>query len=215
MNRLNHSLRLLFYILVRAIALVLLGLNIRRRELLPHSGPAIIVANHNSHLDTLILISLFPLRQLSRIRPIAAADYFLRNPFLAWFATRIIGIIPIARGKASKSYDPLKPCCDALDNGDIIILFPEGTRGEPEQISQFKKGVAYLAERYPHIPITPVFMHGLGKALPKGDFVLVPFFCDIFIDSPLILEGDRNSFMEKLNSRFQSLAREGHFATWE
>src|SRR5690348_2371949 len=115
MNQLNAIIRSLFYVFVRMTILVLLGLNIRRRELLPANGPAIIVANHNSHLDTLVLISLFPLRQLPKIHPIAAADYFLRNPFLAWFATRIIGIIPLVRGKASKSYDPLQPCCDALD----------------------------------------------------------------------------------------------------
>ena len=206
---------MLFFILVKAIVLVLLGLNIRRRELLPAKGPAIIVANHNSHLDTLALISLFPLRRLPKIHPIAAADYFLKNRFLAWFSTRIIGIIPIARGKANKSYDPLQPCCDALDKGNIIILFPEGTRGEPEQITQFKKGVAYLAERYPNIPIIPVFIHGLGKALPKGDFVLVPFFCDIFLGNPLSFDNDKNTFMDKLNNSFQALAGEGNFAVWK
>ena len=207
--------RLLFFVMVRMLVFVLLGMNTRRKELLPKTGAAIIVANHNSHLDTLVLISLFPLGLLPKIHPIAAADYFLKNRFLAWFATRIIGIIPISRGKASKSYDPLKSCCDALDRGETIILFPEGSRGEPEQILQFKKGIAHLAERYPHIPITPAFIHGLGKALPKGDFVLVPFFCDIFIGNQIYFDTDKNAFMEKLNSNFQSLANEGHFSAWE
>jgi 1-acyl-sn-glycerol-3-phosphate acyltransferase len=162
-----------------------------------------------------VLISLFPLKQLPKVRPIAAADYFLKTPLLAWFSTRIIGIIPIKRGKASKSFDPLQPCRDALNKGNIIILFPEGTRGEPERLSEFKKGVAYLAERYPHVPVVPVFTHGLGKALPKDDFVLVPFFCDIFIGNSLSFEADKNSFMDSLNHRFQSLADEGGFAAWE
>jgi len=215
MSRANNFARLLFYIFVKIAVLVLLGLNVRRKELLPASGPAIIVANHNSHLDTLVLISLFPLKKLSKIHPIAAADYFLRNPVLAWFSSRIIGIIPIIRGKASKAYDPLKPCCDALDNGDIIILFPEGTRGEPEQVSQFKKGVSHLAERYPTIPVTPVFIYGLGKALPKGDALLVPFFCDIFIGKSLGFGGNRQEFMDELSEQFKVLANEKEIAPWE
>ncbi len=207
--------RLLFFILVRIIVLILLGLNVRRGKLLPTEGPAIIVANHNSHLDTLVLISLFPLRQLHKIHPIAAADYFLKNRLLAWFSTQIIGIIPISRGKASKSYDPLQPCCNALNNGDIIILFPEGSRGEPEHISQFKKGIAHIAERYPNIPVTPVFIHGLGKALPKGDFVLVPFFCDIFIGNAFYLQSDKQEFMNSLSNQFEALSNEKKFAPWE
>ncbi|MEK6746983.1 MAG: lysophospholipid acyltransferase family protein [Pseudomonadota bacterium] len=195
--------------------LILLGLNVRRGKLLPTEGPAIIVANHNSHLDTLVLISLFPLRQLHKIHPIAAADYFLKNRLLAWFSTQIIGIIPISRGKASKSYDPLQPCCNALNNGDIIILFPEGSRGEPEHISQFKKGIAHIAERYPNIPVTPVFIHGLGKALPKGDFVLVPFFCDIFIGNAFYLQSDKQEFMNSLSNQFEALSNEKKFAPWE
>ncbi|MEZ0259785.1 MAG: lysophospholipid acyltransferase family protein [Alphaproteobacteria bacterium] len=209
------TLRFLFFSVVRLFVLVLLGMNVRRRHLLPKTGPAIVVANHNSHLDTLVLMSLFSLRSLPVIRPIAAADYFLKTRALAWFATRLIGIIPMERGKASRDFDPLKPCCDALDRGDIIILFPEGSRGEPEKLSQFKKGIAYLAERYPAVPVTPVFLHGLGKALPKDDFVFVPFFCDVFVGEPLGYQDNKNAYMETLNARFKTLADEGHFSAWD
>ena len=113
------------------------------------------------------------------------ATKVITSPLIAWFSTKIIGIIPMERGRPRKTSDPLQPCCQALDRGNILILFPEGSRGEPEQISQFKKGVAHLAERYPQVPVIPVFIHGLGKALPKGDFVLVPFFVTYLSGSPL------------------------------
>jgi 1-acyl-sn-glycerol-3-phosphate acyltransferase len=116
--------RLFFLVIVRPTLIIILGVNVRRRELLPQHGPAIIVANHNSHLDTLTIMSLFPLRYLRRLRPVAAMDYFLANRVLAWFALNIIGIIPVRRGGRGTDANPLAECERALDRGDILILFP-------------------------------------------------------------------------------------------
>ena len=88
---------LFFLLIVRPLIMVVIGLNIRRWDELPKRGPAIIVASHNSHLDTLVLMSLFPLQLLPKLRPVAAADHFLRSRLLAWFTLNIIGIIPIER----------------------------------------------------------------------------------------------------------------------
>lgn len=208
-------LRWLFFAgFVPLIVSIVLGLNVRRREHLPQSGPALIVANHNSHLDTLVLMSLFPLRLLPLLRPVAASDYFLRNRALAWFALNVIGIIAIGR-RPSHRADPLAECGAALSCGQILILFPEGSRGEPERLASFKTGVAHLAERFPTLPVIPVFMHGLGKALPKGEALLVPFFCDVFVGSPLFWAGDRRDFMLRLESAMRVLAEEDRHAVWD
>lgn len=212
----NHLLRFLFFLLiVRPIVLVVLGMHVRRREMLPKEGPAVIVANHNSHLDTMALISLYPLKLLPKLRPVAAADYFMKRRPLAWFATRVVGIIPINREVEGPHDDPLAGPCEALDRGEIVIVFPEGGRGEPEKMESFKTGVAHLAKRRPDVPITPVFIHGLGKALPKGEALLVPFFCDIFVGQALKWAGRKGEFMERLNCTMHQLAEEGRFQPWD
>jgi 1-acyl-sn-glycerol-3-phosphate acyltransferase len=209
----NKWLRWLFFAgPVRLLVLLVLGLNVRGREKLPHKGPAIIVANHNSHLDTLTLISLLPLRSLPQVRPVAALDYFLKTKWLAWFATEIIGILPIDR---EGGRNPLAGPNKALQRSDILMLFPEGSRGKPEQITAFKRGVALLVKENPDVPVIPVFMHGLGKALPKGTWVIVPFICDIFVGDRVAWKGDTKLFMTDLRKAINDLGAEGHFPPWE
>lgn len=86
---------LLFAILVRPFILFVLCLNIRGKANLPAEGPAVIIANHNSHLDTLVLMSLFRGKSFSKVRPVAAGDYFMKNKFLAFFSAKVMNIIPI------------------------------------------------------------------------------------------------------------------------
>lgn len=211
---------LFFALVVRPFVLFVIGLNIRDRARLPKRGPAIIAANHNSHLDTLVLMSLFPLRQVADIRPVAAADYFMSSRGLAWFAQTLIGIIPIDRGGARPAEgeapnDVLAGAAAALQAGQIVILFPEGTRGEPESMASFKTGIARLAERAPEAPVVPVFLYGLGKALPKGSWLPVPFFCDVLIGEPIAWPGDRPQLMDRFKAAMSGLAAAGTFPAWE
>jgi len=204
-----------FLLIVRPVLTIALGTHVRGRDHLPKKGPAIVVANHNSHLDTLTILAMFPMRNLPSLRPVAAMDYFMRSGPMAWFATNIIGIIPIVRGGGDRNADPLAPCRDALDRGDILILFPEGSRGEPEKLSAFKKGVAHLVKSRPDTPVHPLFMHGLGKALPKDSFLLVPFNCDVVVGETLSWTGSVESFMETLQSAMTGLAGQIHMVPWD
>ena len=200
------------------ICLVVLGMNIRHRARLPLKGPAIVTPNHNSHLDTAAMLTIFPISVIPKVRPVAAADYFLTSGLMAWFSLNFVGIIPIMRkrprvegGLTGVDADPLQGCYDALERGEILIIFPEGTRGEPERMQELKSGVAVLASKFPQVPVVPIFMHGLGKAMPKGSFIPVPFFVDVNIGTPMRWEsdsagGDKKAFMAELGSRMKILS---------
>ena len=201
----NRCLKILFFgLFVKPVVLFGLGLNVFFKHKLPQTGPAIVLANHNSHLDTMVLMSLYPLSKIHKVRPVAAADYFLKNKLLAWFSLNVIGIIPLQR-ECIRDKDVLfKSSFKALDNGDILILFPEGSRGKPEELSVLKRGVHHLIQDRESLTVTPVMMHGLGRALPKGEALLVPFNCDVVVGDKLLFNQDSklyiNSITEALNT---------------
>jgi 1-acyl-sn-glycerol-3-phosphate acyltransferase len=204
----NKLLRILFVLLVaKPIIVFWLGLTVRHRERLPARGPAIIAANHNSHLDTVALLSLFPLEEVPNVRPVAAADYFMKPGLMQWFSLNVIGIIPVARGAVAEGVDPLDECYRALERGEILLIFPEGSRGEPEQMAELKSGISYLAKRLPTVPVIPVFMRGLGKSMGKGTFIPIPFFVDVFVGRAFSWTGEKSSFMDRLRDAFAHLQK--------
>lgn len=216
MTALTRLARLLFFgVVVRGVILLGLGLTVRHRERLPQKGPAILAANHNSHLDTLALMSLMPLSLLPKLRPVAAADYFLAGRLRSWFARDIVGIIPLERAQVRKGANPLAELEAALDRGEILILFPEGSRGEPEALGRFKKGIGHLAAARPDVPIVPIYMHGFGKALPRGSSVLVPFNCTVSVGEALHGAGSRHDFMEAYEERMAGLVDAETVPDWD
>ncbi|MBS0290714.1 MAG: 1-acyl-sn-glycerol-3-phosphate acyltransferase [Proteobacteria bacterium] len=202
----KNLIKILFiYFITRPIILIMLGLNVVGRKNMPTKGPAVVLANHNSHLDTLVLLSLFPLSVINKVRPVAAVDYFFKNKLIAWFSVYCLGIIPLDRQGGTNKEHIFNDCYTALDNNEILIIFPEGSRGHPEKLSRLKKGVFYLLKDKQNIPIFPVVMHGLGKSLPKGEVLLVPFNCDVVIGEPLEKYENAQSFVKGLVDTFDKL----------
>ncbi len=198
---------LFFALLAKPLVFITLGLNSRNRHCLPLNGPAILVANHTSHLDTIVLMSLFPLSQIHKIRPVAAADYFFKNKWIRWFAIHCIDIIPMRRHEKLSKIELFKHCFDALDQGDILILFPEGTRSSTEdRVFQLKRGIHVLLKERPQTVVLPVLLRGLGRVLPKGEALLVPFNCDVIIDHEFLSYHDNAEvFLSSLEARYHYL----------
>ncbi len=184
-----------------------MGVDVRGAANLPKRDPFLLVANHDSHLDTLILLSLFPLGRLGRIRPVAAADYWLSSAPKRFVARICLNVLPVVRGGAAGE-DPLAPLSAALSRGESLILFPEGTRGEPEVLERFRTGAARLALGHPEVPVVPVYLANTGRNLPRGTSLFVPFVVKVAIGSPVRLPPDVREATACLENAVRSLAAE-------
>jgi 1-acyl-sn-glycerol-3-phosphate acyltransferase len=181
---------------------------VRGRKWLPPSAPFVLIANHSSHLDTICLLSLFPLDRLRDIQPVAAADYFESNRFVAWFSRTFFNILPIARDKITPENNPVRRMLAQLRAGKSLIIFPEGTRGRGDEIGPFRPGIAHLLELMPGLRIVPAYLVNMGRCLPKGEYFPVPFFCEIHLGPPRILHsnwhsnwhGNREEILKSLRS---------------
>lgn len=191
---------------VRPMLTLYWGARYRKANLIPQ-GPCLIVANHNSHLDAALLMSLFPLGRLHRVHPVAAADYFGESWFRRTMAMVLMNGIPIER-RPTPGQDPLAPMTRALERGDALILFPEGSRGEPGVVAPFRPGVGRLAKLVPGLPIVPVFMSGPERTWPRGENLPLPLGIDVEVGKPRTYdpELDSKEIAERVRADVLSLA---------
>jgi 1-acyl-sn-glycerol-3-phosphate acyltransferase len=191
---------------VRPMLKLYWGARFRKANLIP-SGPCLVVGNHNSHIDAALLMTLFPLGRLHRVHPVAAADYFGESWFRRTMAMVLMNGIPIAR-RPTPGQDPLAPMIRALERGDVLILFPEGSRGEPGVVAPFRSGVGRLARAVPGLPIVPVFMSGPERTWPRGENLPLPLGIDVEVGRPRTYDPsmDPKEIAEKVREDLLALA---------
>ena len=203
---------LFFFCFIKPYVYFVLGVNVSGAENLPKvsKGPAIIVANHNSHIDTLLLMSLFSCPQILKIHPVAAADYFCNTKLKSFIFKTLLGLIPLQRkfGKTTKE-ELFKEINEALRSGETIIIYPEGTRGEDATIKEFKSGVAHIAAMNPDVPVVPFYINGPDRILPKGTFLWVPFIADVYVAEGIKYDGTPTKvFTERIKNVVTTLKDE-------
>lgn len=165
-------------------------------------------ANHTSHMDTLALWSALPAELRARTRPVAAADYWSGGGFKSYLATRGFNALFIERSASKREGDPLAPLAEALQRGESLIIFPEGTRRAQALPGEFKSGLFHLATRFPDAELVPVYLDNLYRSMPKGTLLPVPLSCSVRFGAPLErrAEETKGDFLERARQAVLDLA---------
>lgn len=183
---LSHSLAYLISFLTRCGARLLTGARSIWFGCQPELKQRIYFANHNSHIDFILLWSSLPKEIRQNTRPVAATDYWTKDKFRRFLIQNTFNGVTIQRHKENQQ-DPLQPIKDVLQQGYSIIFFPEGTRNLEDDIEllKFKSGLYNLHREFPEIEIVPVWISNLKRVMPKGAFIPLPLLSSVIFGSPL------------------------------
>jgi 1-acyl-sn-glycerol-3-phosphate acyltransferase len=150
-------------------------------------------ANHTSHLDLLVLWATLPMEIRAMTRPVAAGDYWSNGIARRYVAGRIFRAVMIERPETPvASHGIMEPVLKALNAGESLILFPEGTRGTGEEVAPFKSGLYHMCRMWPNLEAVPVYLENLNRILPKGEFLPVPLLSQVTF-GPAIQVGPNES----------------------
>lgn len=172
----------------------------------PKAEQRIYFANHQSHLDWVLIWAALPHELRAVTRPIAAKDYWTSTPLKQWITTEVFHAVYVNRARTDEQ-DPLEPLLQALGNGDSLVIFPEGTRSNKGEPQSFKSGLFHLATQFPGVQLIPAWIDNVQRVMPKGEVVPVPILCTVTFGAPLLLgEGeDKRDFLARARAAVLAL----------
>jgi len=150
----------------------------------PKAEQRIYFANHQSHLDWVLIWAALPADLRAVTRPIAARDYWTSTKLRHWITREIFRAVYVDRERATPDADPLAPLADALARGDSLVIFPEGTRSNLGLPQAFRSGLYHLARQFPQVQLIPAWVDNVQRVMPKGEVVPVPVLCTVTFGAP-------------------------------
>ncbi len=191
------------------LAKLLFGAYPRWIGVTPEPRQRIYFANHGSHLDTVTLWAALPPHLRRQTRPVAAKDYW-GGGVRAVIAHRGLNAVLIERQRQhpKTADDPLAPLHEALNAGDSLIIFPEGTRNPGELPGPFKSGLYHLALAHPDVEPVAVYLDNARRSLPKGSLLPVPLICTARF-GPVVKPAageSRDDYLQRARTAVMSLA---------
>ena len=145
-------------------------------------APVIFAANHHSHADTGLLLSLLPERFRRKAVVAAAADYFFDRRAKGTFHALTFGAVPMERTRVNRR--SAEVATDLLADGWNLVIFPEGGRSPDGWAQEFRGGAAYLAVRSGR-PVVPVYIEGTRQMWPKGQRLPRPHKVSVIFGTPI------------------------------
>lgn len=159
----------------------------------PVATQRIYFANHTSNADLPIIWTVLPPALRRQTRPVAAADYWLKNKLRAFTGPEVFRAILIDRRKEHQTDDPIEKILAAIDEGSSIIIFPEGGRNMGhDPLLPFKAGLYNIARARPEIDLIPTWIDNISQIMPKGEVIPVPLGCTVTFGAPIHV-GDAES----------------------
>ncbi len=172
----------------------------------PKAEQRIYFANHQSHADLVMIWAALPKELRHSTRAVAARDYWTKTRFRKWITSAVFNVIYVSRERHADE-DPLEPLIEAMQAGDSLILFPEGTRGFADEPQAFKAGLYNLALKFPQVELVPAWINNVQRVMPKGEVVPVPVLCSVTFGVPMQLlpREDRQTFLTRARSAVLAL----------
>lgn len=222
-----------------SICRFLTGIRAKQTSPIAKDTPCIYYANHSSHLDGLVIWSCLAPSIRPNVHPVAAEDYWNKNRLRRYLSRRIFRALLIPRHATKMNFsqesspseqateqaidettsstpnkvNALALMQDILDQGDSLIIFPEGTRGNGESIQDFKAGLWHLSRKNPNVQLVPIYLENLNRVLPKGSRLVVPVICSAIFGAPIESTHENESKQEFL-IRAKSALEELHNGTY-
>jgi len=175
------------------------------------AGPVIFAANHSSHLDTPLVLSVLPERWRHKIVTLAAADYFFDSRLKAAYFAFSLNAVPIERIKVSR--DSADRAGSLIADGWNLLIFPEGGRSPDGWGQAHRGGAAWLASRSGR-PIVPVHIKGTNRLLPRGARRLYTGETKVSFGAPISPDLPARQLVSHLEDAVAALADEATTDWW-
>jgi 1-acyl-sn-glycerol-3-phosphate acyltransferase len=197
-----------------ALARLITGAQARWAGCAPSTRSRVYFANHTSHLDFVVLWASLPDAVRRLTRPVAGRDYWARSALRRYLAVRVFGAVLVDRGapaagadRADAARQTVERTAEALEDGQSLILFPEGTRGTGDAVAPFKSGLYHLCRLRPDLELVPAWLENLNRILPKGEILPVPLLGSVTFGTPMRLERDepKDHFLERARQALVSV----------
>lgn len=179
---------------------------VHNREHAAEGEAHIFVANHMSWYDIPALASFLP-----RAKFVAKAELF-KIPVMGG-AMRAVGMVPIQRQNRKAAFGAYEEAAKRIREGNSVIVFPEGTRGDEYPLRTFKKGPFVLAIDA-GAPVVPVLIYGAREVIRRGSMLVHPRTVHVHLLEPVSVDGldydDRDMVAEKVRSRIAEALASGY-----